>query len=432
MTRRKRAVACKKPICNRFFVKFCSSAAALFVSLFFSVSGFTADASLSLRDAINRSMERHPELKAFVYQTQAQQGQATQAGLSAKPEVQLTIEDALGSGEYSSLDNALTTLSVSWILEDNIKRERINVASRGFDLINSEKTIKQFDIATQTSSYFLQALYLQEAMNIAARSIELAEQTVLELKKRVKLGIAPSAELYRAQAELSNRKMDLVDLKHEHLSALHQLAAQWGSSKPDFIVVTGSLDMISELQTFDALKQKLQDNPQFVNYHAREKIKQAELKLAQEQQSPRWQFSTGLRRYERTDDYGVVASFSIPFGGSNNNQGNIARANAELALNQAELDAFKTKLESKLFVEYQNYEHSMHVKELLAQEIIPKLEKALAETHKIYETGKYSYLDWLDVQNELLNAQSKLLNTQYKAHLNVLTIERLTGSVIRR
>jgi cobalt-zinc-cadmium efflux system outer membrane protein len=137
-----------------------------------------------------------------------------------------------------------------------------------------------------------------------------------------------------------------------------------------------------------------------------------------------------LRRYERTDDYGVVASFSIPFGGSNNNQGNIAQANAAILMNQAEMDAFEIQLESQLFVEFQNYQHSIHLRELLAQNIIPKLEKALKETQKIYESGKYSYLDWRDVQNELLNAQSKLLNTQYKAHINLLSIERITGSVI--
>ena len=365
----------KKPIVDRFFER-----AYLVVCVFFTLLGLSTSANaseLSLQEAITKTLEQHPELTIFNYEIQAQKGRATQAELSPKPELQFTLEDAFGSGVHSGVDSAQATLSVSWILENNLKQERINVASKGFTLIDSKKTIKQFDVATQTTRFYLQALYLQEAMKIAQRSIKLAEQTVNELNKRISLGRSPTAELYRAQAELSNRKMDLVDLKHEHLSALHQLAAQWGSSQPDFMSVSGDLKNITSLNSFENLKQRLRNNPEFVRYHAKEKVQQAELKLAQEQQSPRWQFSTGLRRYERTDDYGVVASFSIPFGGSNNNQGNIAQANAAILMNQAEMDAFEIQLESQLFVEFQNYQHSIHLRELLAQNIIPKLEKAL-------------------------------------------------------
>ncbi|WP_257173103.1 hypothetical protein [Colwellia sp. M166] len=34
-------------------------------------------------------------------------------------------------------------------------------------------------------------------------------------------------------------------------------------------------------------------------------------------------FSAGLRRYETTDDFGLVAGISIPFGETNQNQGKI-------------------------------------------------------------------------------------------------------------
>jgi len=48
--------------------------------------------------------------------------------------------------------------------------------------------------------------------------------------------------------------------------------------------------------------------------------------------------------------------------------------------------------------------------------------------YKAYEVGRYSYLEWLSVQNELLDSQSALLNASLSAHQNKIEIERLTGA----
>jgi len=81
-----------------------------------------------------------------------------------------------------------------------------------------------------------------------------------------------------------------------------------------------------------------------------------------------------------------------------------------------------------LFVFYEQLKHGIHLSELLKEQVIPRLEKALKETYKAYEMGRYSYLEWLSVQNELLDAQSALLNASLSAHQNKIEIERLTGA----
>ena len=304
------------------------------------------------------------------------------------------------------------------------------LASRGLDLIETELKIKQLDTAVQTAGYFLTALSYQEREAIAKRGISLAEETVSEVKKRVNIGKTPLAELYRAEAELAKRQLILVDLKHELASSIRQLAAQWGSTQPRFSLVTGSLAEKPKLIHFDALKKRMANNPHLAKYLSQARMKQAELTLAKEEREPRWKFSTGLRRYEQTGDFGVVAGVSIPFGGENNNQGRIAQVQAEVLQNQSEADALKVRIKTSLFIVYQQLEHSLHVGEMLELEIIPRLEKSLTETHKAYELGKYSYLEWLAVQKELLDAQSALLDTNLSAHLHQLELERLTGSQI--
>lgn len=438
MINMKRFLTSKKPTCHRLSVTLLKSRFTLWgvvVTMLISQSHATATSEeetsrITLSEAILRTFNNHPELQTFRYQLNAQQGRIIQAGLSPKPEIELTIEDALGTGDFSGFNRAQTTLSVGWILEQNIKKKRTAVAYQGKRLIESERIIKQLDSATQTARYFLKALSYQESSVIANRAITLAETTIDEIKKRVKAGKAPLAELYRAEADLARRKIVLADLKHRLESSLRQLAAQWGSTDPTFNSVSGSLSNQPAIISFHALKNKIIQNPALARYLSLERVKEAELKLALEERNPKWRLSTGIRRYERTNDFGVIAKISIPFGGSNRNQGRIAETRAMLSQNQSEADALRIRIETSLFVVYQRLQHSIHLSHMLKKEVIPRLEQALTETYKVYQLGKYSYLEWLAVQNDLLDAQSSLLQATLEAHLNKIELERLTGTQI--
>ena len=425
----------KKPIFSRFL-------SYLFMSLTLYLAGGivqpsivsaanknTAEA-LTLKEAIQRTLNHNPELQTFQYQLQAQQGRMVQADLSPKPEVSLTVEDALGSGDFNGFDNSQATLSVAWVLDQNIKDKRVQLASEAKSLIESEKNIKQLDSATQTARYFLAALFYQQSAVIAHRAIALAQSTVREVKHRVKIGKTPLAELYRADAELAKRRLVLGDIEHELESSIRQLASQWGSTEPSFKTVLGTLNNRPDVLSFLALKKQLKNNPNIAKYLSIDRVNQAQLKLAEEERNSRWKLTTGVRRYEETGDFGVVAGISMPFGGRHRNQGRIAEVKATRLQNLSEAEALRIRIETTLFVVYQQLEHSFHLSEVLKKEIIPKLEKALTETQKAYELGKYSYLEWSAVQNELLSAQSRLLDASLSAHLKQLEIERLTGTQI--
>ena len=230
----------KKPISGRFsnagFDGLFLLAIALAVMLTATSHSVAAQKapSLTLSEAIQRTFTNHPELQIFQHKINAHQGRAIQSGLSPKPEVELRVEDALGSGQRSGFDSAQTTLSVAWVLDQSIKEKRTAVTNREISLIEREREIKQLDTAAQTARYFLKTLALQESSIIVNRGIFLAKTTVKETKKRVKVGKTPIAELYLAEAELAKRKLVLVDLKHELESSIRQLAAQWGSTSPTF------------------------------------------------------------------------------------------------------------------------------------------------------------------------------------------------------
>lgn len=62
-----------------------------------------AAASLTLQQAIERSLTQHPQLEAMSFRAGASQAQINQAKLRTATEVQFEVEDALGSGVYEGL-----------------------------------------------------------------------------------------------------------------------------------------------------------------------------------------------------------------------------------------------------------------------------------------------------------------------------------------
>lgn len=419
------------PTLGRFYAYPWNGRILLWMTVFITMQSIQVQAtenSLSLTEAIQRTFNNNPDLKTFQYRLEAQQGKMAQANLSARPKLDLRLEDALGTGEYQAFDSAETALSISWVLDGNIRGKRTAVAFQGKSLIESEQAIKRLDSATQTAHYFIQILSYQERLDIAKLAITLAETTVKEIKKRVKVGKSLQAEVYRAEAELAKRQLVLLDIKHEIKSLHRQLAAQWGSTNPKFSSVSGSLTQLPSVINFNTLKAQLKQNPDLNKYLSQQRVTEATLQLAKEQRNIQWSFTTGVRHYAQDSDVGVIAGFSIPLGITNRNQGRIAEVQANLSKNQSEADALRIRIETSLFVFFEQLKHGIHLSELLKEEVIPRLKKALKETHKAYEMGRYSYIEWISVQNELLDAQSALLNASLLAHQNKIEIERLTGT----
>jgi len=82
---------------------------------------------------------------------------------------------------------------------------------------------------------------------------------------------------------------------------------------------------------------------------------------------------------------------------------------------------------TSLFLFHQELEHSLHIVESLRSDVIPEYELALSEVRRAYELGSSSYMEWLQVQNDLLSAREQLLEASVLAHQNMIEIERLTG-----
>ena len=404
--------------------------------LLFSIATLTQsvsaseDATLDMQEAVKRTLARSPSLMAFGYQIDAQQGRLTQSQLRPNPELSVLVENVLGSDKFESFDSAESTLSLGWVLERGKRASRVAAARAGVSALASEAEVQRLDAAATTARLFLDSLAAQERLVQTQAAVTLSEKTVATVSERVRAGRTPAADLARAEAGLARVRLAREDVAHEKATSNHRLAAQWGETQPGFSKVTGNLQKLPKPDGFSKLLTRLDQNPDLSRFLTQQRLREAELRLAKAESKPSWRVSAGIRRLEQSDDQALIAGITIPLALRNRNQGRIAEARAKLAEVDASRSATRVQIETQLFALYQELLHSLHRTTTLREEIVPRVEQALADTQKAYAAGRYGYFELQLVQAEALNARTDLVEASIDAHQRLIEIERLTGTVL--
>lgn len=383
---------------------------------------------LELAEALERTLARSPELAAAGYTIAAAEGRLEQVGLAPNPELEAVVEDALGTDEFTGVDSTETTVTLGWILERGKRARRAAAARSDLSLRTVDVEIVRIDAAAETARRFVDCLAYQARLGRAGEAVALAEQTVAAVGERVAAGSALEAELSRARADLARAELRHEDYEHELESAYHRLSAQWGETEPGFASVAGDVQALPRSEPFEALLARVDDNPELERFLTRQRVDESQFELARARSRPSWRISAGLRRFERTDDIALVGGVTIPLPLNDRNEGRIAEARADLARTRAEADAARVRIETELFVLYQELRHNLQLAGRLRADVIPALENALSDTRRAYDLGRYGYLEWRAVQGELLDTRDELLEAAIDAHRIVIEIERLTGT----
>jgi cobalt-zinc-cadmium efflux system outer membrane protein len=383
--------------------------------------------TISLPDALSRTLAQNASLRALGFDVPAAEGRLQQSTFRPSPEINIALQDVLGTDSFRGVRSAETTVTLAWVLERGV-RERIVDASRAqLDLTSAEIKIARLDVVAETARRYIDCLVFQARYSNAERGVELARDAVDAVSRRVEASRAPAAELARAQAELARAELRLEDYEHELLSAYHRLSAQWGITEPEFSSVAGDLSGVPAPDPFETLLARVEQNPDLTAFVSQSRLAEAELNLARARSRPGWTVSGGLRRVELSDDWAVVGGVTIPLRMGNRNQGRIAEARATVSQVEAASEAARVHIETELFVLYQELIHNIELAARLETDVAPRFETALTDMRRAFDLGRSSYLEFRAVQSELLEVAYEILDAHADAYRLSIEIERLTG-----
>src|SRR5688572_17418856 len=77
--------------------------------------------ALTLQSAIERSLARNPELKAFGYEMAIQTARVEQSRARPSLELGAAVENVAGNGTHQGTDAAETTLTIGWVWERGVR-----------------------------------------------------------------------------------------------------------------------------------------------------------------------------------------------------------------------------------------------------------------------------------------------------------------------
>ena len=381
---------------------------------------------ISLREALALALMHNPELKAFSWNVRVSEARQLQAGLWPNPKLEVEVEEVGGGGGRRGFDAAETTIALSQLIEMGDKSaKRKNVASLEKELAGMDYEGKRLDVFTGVTKAFIEVLAGQQRLKLTEELLQLSEELVGTVTKRVDAGKDSPLEKIKAAVAHSNVKI-------QHRKAVgnldfyrKKLASSWAGQNPMFESVAGELDSLTPLPSIDELASLTEENPDIARWSLEIDKGKASLQMEKAKAISDIKLSGGMQRFNETDDNAVVFGISIPLPISDRNQAGKQEAVYKLARAREEQRAAKTKIQMKLVKAYQTLSNSYTEATELDENVLQGAESVFEASKTGYRQGKLDYLHVLDSQRTLFEAKGQYIDALASFHIAKTDVERL-------
>lgn len=383
----------------------------------------------TLDEAFARVAEFHPELRLFDARDDALRAERDVAAAGPALVAGASLENALGSGDARGLRSAEITLTLASVIERGGKLgARRTLAQSRIDALALEREAKRLDLLAEVARRYLAVVGAQREGEIATLDATQRGRSVEAAAKRLHAGASPESVLLTAQVALARAELDVARAAQRAEGARQHLAALWGERAPAFANVAGEPLALPPVPEFAQLADWLERTPEIARFADEQRIREARLQLARSAATPDLDWQVGVRRLEASDDYGLIASLSIPLGASRRAEPSIRVAQAELVALEVEREVKGSALYSTLVEADGRYRVAQLAVARLRDEVLPKLAAAEAAAARAYRAGATSYLEWAQLLSEHTGTRRQQLDAALDAQRALIEIQRLTGN----
>lgn len=414
----------------RLAVAACYLLAVLGLNLAHSVEIELSTNRISLEQALQKALQGNAELKTYPYSIRAVDADLLSAKQRPLPSLSLSVENALGSGEFNSFDQSEITLTLGQTLELGNKRQhRIALANAGKQQLIAEYEQKRLGVLVETSRRYYQLLRLQSLQRWLQQRITVEKQALSFALKRAEAGLSGQADVAKMQLRLSRSEALRKQLKGQAKLARKALAAMW-AAQPSFVEAKGELGQLPTIPDRAYLLEVLEKAPELLKQQSLQQVAEAQLQLARANRRADLDIGIGVRHLEQSNDQALVLDVSMPLVLRSSNLGAVTKARVARELSAAQQEITRTTLQlSLLSIQQTLVNHSQHAN-LLEASLLPQARALLAETEAGYRKGNYTILQWVDAQAELFDLQRELIETNTLVYLQLLALESITGESV--
>ena len=382
--------------------------------------------------AVTLALERSPTLGAAQAAVRASRGEELQAGLRPNPELQLSNQNNSGSGPYRGGRPLETSAGLSQRLEIGGQRAaRTTVAARDVTLAGHDLAAARLDLVRDVRTAYAQAVAARRAVDIEQERQRLAEEVFRATRERVNAGREAPAQQLRAESALSTASIARDRAQREAIVARRGLAVFLAAEDVEFVGRTADT-WFTEIGPAPATNgRRPTNNPDYARLDDAVSRARAALDLERRRATPDVTLNGSVSQYREASatarDTAFVVGLSVPLQLFDRNQGNIARAGADLTRIELASQQARRTLEASLADAGQRYEAAWHEADALRRTALPAAERAFGYAREGYREGKFSFLEVLDAQRTLFEARGQLNDVLRELHTRRAEVDRLSG-----
>lgn len=359
-------------------------------------SSYTLDYLLQLAAANN------PTIRQARRQISGETAKALQAGLYPNP-ILMYVGEKINSdgsaGEFQGFEIQQRFVTANKLQLSRLKyRQRAQVAEH-------LAIAQQYRVSNDIQKHFYQTLAASERLDMRRELLKTAEDTSVTARELYNQGQTTLPGIRRANIDLQQHRLDLLNAENEFAEAFRKLTAVIGCDI-SLGYIDGNLRPQRALPTFDAVYAELIDNSPEV-LAARAKLAADHTTVRRE--SVQWvpdivvQGGPGYNFSNYDPVYNASVRLELPI--YDRNQGTILQARNDLARQREEIRRIELLLRERLAMAYRTYATSLQHATEYEGVIIPERQRAYEELLQSYKENRVDWPEILDAQTALFTAR---------------------------
>lgn len=385
---------------------------------------------LSLAEAVQEALGQSPDVTAARQRLIA--GQAGVRGARALPNLNVMLAPAVGFGDEAA------------ILSQDIdiagrRRFRTRVARGELGAAQADLRLAVLNVATEVRTAYFDLVRARRVEETATQSRDLALTIRDAVRKRVELGLAPRADVVRADLELARAEQDVVrggsetEVRRVALNALLGRDVRTATVPGDVLAYQGLPADFNEIVT-----RATEARPEVQAAEQTLLSRQARVDLARAQRRPevtaelpfgRWSLTQTFRDPIANSDFGFQVHVSFPLFDRGAFRADVDRARAGVAEQQALVAAARRSSVSQIQQAAALLTGNTRVADNYRTLVLPRADETLQIARNGYTQGFTSFLEVLDAQRAYRQVQVEYLTALYDAARAQAALDRALGII---
>lgn len=423
--------------------------------IFSSVPVLSQD-TLNLSDAIQIGLEQNFNIRIAQNNQQVAENNYSLGNAGFLPtlgvnasylqEIQDTRQVFAGDTPPQVRDNAKSSnlaaeAFVNWVIFDGtqmfVNYQQLQEL-KNVETANTEATIE--NTIADISSAFYAVILAKAQLDVFQETLDVSKERLDIAQAKYRVGKASKLEFLTAQVDFNADRSALIQQQQVLYNAKVDLNNLLNRSPENDFNVPGSIDPNLNLNKGALQNQLISNNPNLVAAQNSQNVAYLEMKRLRTQYLPVISLNGGysynsleaqagfvLFRESSGTYYGATASWNI-FDGFNRRR-NIQNARIGIETSQLEVESTRQSLLAELERNFASYKNSIQLLELEQANLDVAKENTQIALQR-YRLGNTNNLELREVQQDAVEAESRLINAIYDIKIAEIELLRLSGQIV--